>query len=320
MPDNVCADVVDAAPLGADRPPVPGAVRVQAVVVAYNSARTLAGCVAPLAALDGVAVTVVDNASPDESLASVAHLPVDTVRAAENRGFAAGCNIGIARSAAPYVLLVNPDARLTPADLDALTAVLDGDPAVGIVAPRLLEDDGSVAWSQFRFPRRRSTYAQALFLHRIWPRATWTDEVVRDAAVYETGGSPEWVSGACLLVRRAALEQVGPLDESFFMYCEDIDLCARVRAAGWDVRFEPRATVHHEGGASRSRYDLLPVYARGRVRFARKHAGQLAALAEAAGVVLGHLTHAIANARRAEARRGHLRALASAARAAASRS
>lgn len=300
---------------GGDAPMAHRAVRVQAVVVAYNSARTLPGCVAPLAALDWVDVTVVDNASPDASLAAVAHLQLDAVRAPDNRGFAAGCNIGIARSDAPYVLLLNPDARMTSADLNALIAVLDREPEVAIVAPRLLEQDGTVAWSQFRFPRRRSTYAQALFLHRIWPHAGWTDELVRDAAAYARGGSPEWVSGACLLVRRAALDQIGPLDEDYFMYCEDTDLCARVRAAGWDIRFEPRAVVHHEGGVSHARHALLAVHARGRVRYARKHSGALAALAEAAGVALGHATHALANVRTPEARRGHLQALAAVARA-----
>jgi GT2 family glycosyltransferase len=295
------------------------AARVHAVVVAYNSADTLARCVEPLAAFERVDVTVVDNASPDESLAAIAHLDVDTVRAPDNRGFAAGCNIGIARSDAPYVLLLNPDARITAADLEALCAVLDARPAAGLVAPRILESDGSVAWSQFRFPRRRSTYAQALFLHRAWPRAAWADELIRDPAVYEVAGSPEWVSGACLLLRRAALDAIGPLDESFFMYCEDSDLCARLREAGWELRFEPSASVQHEGGVSHSRFDLLTVHARARIRYARKHSGPAAALAEAAGVMLGHATHALANVRRPAARRGHVRAFTAAAREAAGR-
>lgn len=316
MPHEICAGRARPPDGGAQPRPSVSRTRVHAVVVAYNSARTLADCVAPLAALDRVDVTVVDNASDDDCLAAVAHLRLDAVRAPANRGFAAGCNIGLARSDAPYVLLVNPDARIAPPALDVLVDVLERDPTVAIVAPRLLEEDGTIAWSQFRFPRRRSTYAQALFLHRVWPHASWTDELLRDLAAYGRSGSPDWVSGACMLVRRAALDEIGPLDEGFFMYCEDIDLCARARARGWDVRFEPRATVHHEGGASRSRDDLLAVYARGRVRFAHKHAGRATASAEAAGVMLGHLTHALANVHKAPARRGHLRAFAAAARAA----
>lgn len=283
--------------------------RVQVVVVAYNSARTLRGCVEPLTALDWVHVTVVDNASRDDPAAAVAQLPVDVVRAPANRGFSAGCNIGIALGEQEYVLLLNPDARLGRADLASLVAVLDEDPHVAIVAPRIVEEDGSQALSLARFPRRRSTFAQALFLHRIWPRARWTDEFVRDPAVYAVAGSPEWVSGACMLVRREALRQIGSMDERFFLYCEDIDLCARARAAGWDVRYEPAATACHEGGASASRHDLLPIYARNRVRYARKHAGTAAAFAEAVGVALGHVTHALANVCRPAARRAHVRAL-----------
>ncbi|MGH2841017.1 MAG: glycosyltransferase family 2 protein [Solirubrobacteraceae bacterium] len=284
--------------------------RVQVVVVAYNSARTLAQCIAPFTTLEGVEVTVVDNASPDDSAQVVEHLGLDVVRAADNRGFSAGCNIGIARGLAPYVLLLNPDAQLSGSDLELLVAVLDRESDVAIAAPRIVEEDGAVALSQARFPRRRSTFAQALFLHRVWPNALWTDEFIRDPATYGVAGSPEWVSGACLLVRRAALDAIGPMDERFFLYCEDTDLCARVRAAGWDIRYEPRATVRHEGGVSSSRDELLAVHARSRVLYARKHSGVLAALVEAIGVALGHATHALANVGRPAARRGHLRALA----------
>jgi GT2 family glycosyltransferase len=100
------------------------------------------------------------------------------------------------------------------------------------------------------------------------------------------------------------------MDEGFFLYCEDTDLCARVRDAGWDVRYEPRATVRHAGGASASRHELMAIHARARVRYARKHAGRAAAVIEATGVALGHATHALANVRRPAARRGHLHALA----------
>lgn len=286
------------------------APRVDAVVVAYNSARTLRACVGPLASIDGVAVTVVDNASPDDTLAAVAGLPMALVHAGRNGGFAAGCNLGAARGTAEYVLFLNPDARVAAEDLARLVAALDERPEAALAAPRILEDDGTLAHSLRRFPRRRSTFAQALFLHRVWPRASWTDEVVRDPAAYAQAGSPEWVSGACMLVRRSAFEQVGGFEESYFLYCEDTDLCAQLRAAGWDIRYEPGATVHHEGGASRPREELFALLARNRVRYARLHGSPAAAALEAAGVALGHLTHALASALRPRQRRGHIRALA----------
>jgi N-acetylglucosaminyl-diphospho-decaprenol L-rhamnosyltransferase len=287
-----------------------GAPRVDAVVVAYNSARTLRACVEPLAAMPAVAVTVVDNASPDDTAAAIAGVDAALVHAGSNGGFAAGCNLGAAQGTADYVLLLNPDARVAEADLMTLVALLDARPDAALAAPRILEEDGSLAYSLRRFPRRRSTFAQALFLHRLWPRAAWTDESVRNPAAYEAPGSPEWVSGACMLVRRSALEQVGGLDESYFLYCEDTDLCARLREAGWDIRYEPAATVHHEGGASRPREELFALLARNRVRYARRHDSAAAAAAEAAGVALGHLTHALASALKPSERRGHVRALA----------
>jgi N-acetylglucosaminyl-diphospho-decaprenol L-rhamnosyltransferase len=113
-----------------------------------------------------------------------------------------------------------------------------------------------------------------------------------------------------MLVRRTALEALGGLDEDFFLYCEDIDLCARLRGAGWDIRYEPAASVHHEGGASGPRERLLAVYARNRVLYARKHAsGPVAVAFEALGVALGHLTHAFTSITRPAAARGHVRAL-----------
>jgi N-acetylglucosaminyl-diphospho-decaprenol L-rhamnosyltransferase len=287
---------------------------VDAVVVAYNSARTLRGCVERLAATPGARVWVVDNASPDDALATIADLPATVVRAGRNGGFAAGCNLGVARGTARHVLLLNPDARIEPSDLRALADALDSDPELGLVAPRILEQDGSLAYSQRRFPRLRSTFAQALFLHRLRPYARWSDELIRDPALYERAGDPEWVSGACMLIRRAAIEQVGGLDEDFFLYCEDIDLCARLRAAGWGVAYEPAATARHEGGASRAREELLAVYARNRVLYAQKHASRRAVLFEALGVALGHATHAMTAIAHPAVLRGHLRALAAALR------
>jgi N-acetylglucosaminyl-diphospho-decaprenol L-rhamnosyltransferase len=293
--------------------------RVDAVVVAYNSYDTLRGCVTPLAEDSAVHVIVVDNASPDSSLDAVVGLPVTTVRAHANWGFAAGCNLGTAQGVAPYVLLLNPDARLESADLAALVAVLDHDPDVGIVGPRILDMDGKLAQSQRRFPRRASTFAQALFLHRVWPLVPWSDETIRDATAYEAPGAPDWLSGACLLIRRAALEAVGGLDEDFFLYCEDTDLCASVHVAGWSVRYEPAATARHVGGHSGSRDSLLGVLAQSRVHYVRKHEGRLAAALEAVGVALGHTTHAAAGVARPAYRRGHVAALRALVRAAAAR-
>ena len=191
----------------------------------------------------------------------------------------------------------------------SLARLLKREERIGAVAPRILHDDGSLDFSQRRYPRLRSTYAQALFLHRLVPRATWTDEVVRDRELYARRGSPDWVSGAAVMVRRSVLEELGGFDEGFFMYCEDTDLCKRVWDLGREIRFEPEATVTHVGGGSAPRASLLPVLATSRILYARKHRGAIYALLERVGVALGALTHMVISQGGRASRAGHARSL-----------
>jgi GT2 family glycosyltransferase len=253
----------------------------------------------------------VDNASTDGSLDAVRELPVDVVALDVNRGFAYAANVGWRRGSAPYVLLLNPDARIDPQSLRRLVEALERDGSAAVAGPRILGEDGSLEFSQRRFPRLRSTYARALFLHRAFPHAGWADELVREEDQYERAGFPQWLSGACLLLRRSALQSVGGLDEGFFLYSEDVDLCKRLRKAGWTARFEPAATVVHVGGESAPRTELLPVLAASRVRYARKHRGPVAAGLEQAGVVLGEVCRAFVSRGGLAVRQAHLRSAAS---------
>lgn len=281
---------------------------VDSVVVSYNSAGSLRACVEPLAGTAGVRVIVVDNASSDGSLETIADLPAERIALNRNGGFSHGCNVGWRAGDARYALFLNPDARIDPSSLDRLVDVLETASDVGAVAPRIDHSDGPLEYSQRRFPRLRSTYARALFLHRLFPRASWSDELVRDPAAYERSGSPDWVSGACILVRRSALEELGGWDEGFFLYSEDTDLCRRLRNAGYDVRFEPGARVIHEGGASAPRASLLPVLAASRLRYAAKHRSPPAAALERLGVALEALTRVVVSRGGRAARAGHGRA------------
>lgn len=281
---------------------------VDVVVVTYNSAETIGAAVEQLAAVDSVRVIVVDNASSDGTPELLRTLPVETIALEENGGFAHGCNVGWRAGDAPYVLFLNPDARIGADAVEALADELDRDERVGAVAPRIEEPDGSLDFSLRRFPRLRSSLAQALFLHRLFPTAAWVDEVIRDPAEYERPHPVEWVSGACFAVRRSVLEELGGLDESFFHYSEDVDVCARIWRAGRQVRFVPAARAEHEGGASAPRARLLPILAASRIRYSDKHESRPVALAVRASVALGAATHVLL-ARSGAARRGHLRAL-----------
>ena len=283
---------------------------VDVVVVTYRSGETVRGSLRPLVGKDFVRVIVVDNSSGDETLDILSTLDVETIALEENGGFAHGCNVGAAAGSAPYVLFLNPDAQIQPDSVQALVDAMEADPRIGAAAPRIVEPDGSPDYSLRRFPRLRSTYAQALFLHRLFPDAAWVDEVIRDPSVYERPGPVEWVSGACFLVRRTVLEQLGGLDESFFHYSEDMDICARIWKAGYEVRYVPGAVAEHEGGASAPRHGLLPILAASRIRYANKHDSRLVALLGRAGVALGSATHAVVSKGGRPARRGHLRSLA----------
>jgi N-acetylglucosaminyl-diphospho-decaprenol L-rhamnosyltransferase len=282
---------------------------VDVVVVSYNSRDHLVEAVAPFLDADDIDVVVVDNASPTESLSVLDGLPVHTIALERNGGFAHGCNVGWRSGTGRYVLLLNPDATMAPDAVRRLVRELDEHPEAGAAAPRIVEPDGELDLSLRRFPRLRSTFAQALFLHRVFPEASWTDEVVRDHDAYTQSAEVDWVSGACVLLRRSTLEEIGGLDEEYFHYCEDIDLCRSIWAAGKTIRYVPDAVAVHEGGASAPRTALLPVLAAARIRYARKHRGRVGAELERAGVALGALTHVAVSAGGRPARAGHLRAL-----------
>ncbi len=283
---------------------------VDAVVVSYNSRDTLRACVEPLLALPDVRVTVVDNDSPDGSLDAVAGLPVQAIQSGRNGGFGFGCNVGAAAGSAPLILFVNPDAALTGDALARLIAVIEAEPEVALVGPRLLEETGELMHSMRRYQRTRSMWAQALYLHRLLPRARWANEIETRDEAYDALAHPEWVSGACMLVRRDAFEVVGGFDDGFFLYCEDQDLCRRLRAAGGQIRYEPAAVVSHRGGHSAPRTSLYAVLAQSRIRVARKHNGRVQTALQRAAITTEALTHALAGLRRRpEHSRGHRAAL-----------
>jgi len=279
---------------------------VDVVVVSYMSREFLRSCVGPLAADPGIQVVVVDNASPDRSLEAVEGLDVLKIARDQNGGFARACNEGWRLTSAPYVLFLNPDARIAPEDVRRLVAAVERDETVAIVGPRIVDFDGTLVHSQRRFLTVRSIWAQGLFLHHLFPRAVWTDGVVRNDELYATPGSPDWVSGACLLVRRRILEQLDGFDERFFMYCEDEDLCRRAKALGFDIRFEPSVVAAHAGGASAPRAASFPVLVQSRRRYLAKHHGAVARVVGRVGMTMGESIRLLVTRGGFRDRAGHL--------------
>jgi hypothetical protein len=279
------------------------------VIVSYNSREFLRECVEPLAADPQLQVVIVDNASPDRSLEAVDGLDVITVAGDSNVGFARACNQGWRLTSAPYVLFLNPDARIAPDAVRRLVATLEGEEKVAIGGPRIVDFDGTLVYSQRRFLDVLSIWAQAFFLHHVFPQAAWTDGIIRSDDLYAAPGSPDWISGACLLVRRDVLERLDGFDERFFMYCEDQDLCRRARENGFDIRYEPLAVASHAGGASAPRAAMFPVLVESRRRYLVKHHGRVALGAAQAGLAAGEAIRLLFTRGGLRDRAGHLEGL-----------
>ena len=251
--------------------------RVDVVVVSYETRETLLECLAALVAEPTASVVVIDNASRDGTAAAVrGRFPsVRLVANAENVGFARACNQGARESRAPYLLFLNPDATLAPGSLGALAAILEARPRVGVVGPRTRSANGDI---------QVSTGPDLSLVSEIRQRRLVRGVARRDAAVLvEAEGlhaverEADWVSGACLMIRREAFDAVSGFDERFFLYEEDADLCRRVRAAGWKVLFSPGAEARHALGRSmaRSPERARLEYQRSHLLYYRKHCGLL---------------------------------------------
>jgi N-acetylglucosaminyl-diphospho-decaprenol L-rhamnosyltransferase len=250
--------------------------RLTIIIVSFNSAADIGTCLEsiPAAARDTAhEVTVVDNASADGTAALVRERwpHVRVIDAGDNLGFARANNLGIRATAGELVLLLNPDA--VPADraIDRLVAVLDAMPRVAVAGPRIVDEGGRAELSHGAMIGPFAELRQKVLTHghaRHWPVIGGRVEHASRRASF-----PDWVSGACLLIRRADLEAAGLLDERYFLYTEDVDLCAAVRAHGRLVRFSPEAEVVHARGASRASAPgrTEQAYRRSQLAFYRKH-------------------------------------------------
>ena len=244
------------------------APRLAVVVVSFEARETL---VAGLAALRAPAsfpleLVVVDNASTDGSAESVRAREPGALLIAngDNLGFARACNQGWRASRAPHVLFLNPDAEVTPGAVETLVSLLESRPAVGAAGPRTRGSDGTIQVSTGPDLTPLAELRQRRLVLGVARREAHA--LAEAEALHAREHEPAWVSGSCLVVRRAALEAVGGFDERFFLYEEDADLCRRLREAGWRVVFTPAAEVKHHLGRSMSKAPR-----RARLEYHRSH-------------------------------------------------
>lgn len=229
---------------------------------------------------DSAEIIVVDNASSDDSIARVRKIqggahPIRIFRNDRNLGFARACNIGASAAKGKFVLYLNPDCVVQPGAVDELIKNLIAQPDAGMVGGLLLNSDGTE-----QAGGRRAVPTPSRALIRMFGLQRFLQSVSSGDASYDLNEQPlpqhpvevDAISGACMLIRRSALEQVGGLDEGYFMHCEDLDWCMRIRAAGWKILFVPAARiVHAKGVCSASRPIFVEWHKhKGMVRFYRR--------------------------------------------------
>jgi len=257
-------------------------VKLSIIIISWNVKNDLIRCLKSLYEYqpsNKFEVVVVDNASTDGTVEAIKNnFPeVVVLSNSENRGFAAANNQGIERSRGKYILLLNPDTIVHPDSLNILVNFMDGNADVGACGPKLLNEDGTIQPSARRFP----TFRGALYRHtalrflRIF-RNEYKKWLMKDFD-HKTQMDIDQVMGAALMVKRSITDRIGTMDEQFFMYYEEVDLCYRVKQAGWRVVFVPAAVITHFGGQSSGQ---IPVGKRimmltSLLKFFRKHRGRL---------------------------------------------
>ena len=243
---------------------------VSAVVVTLDARPWIERCLDSVRSHETI---VVDVGSTDGTLELVrGRFPDAQLVEIENRGLAAGWNEGIRRASGRYVLILNADAWMLDDAIEKLAAFVDAHPEAAVVAPRLLNLDGTLQRSVRGFPTLWRLATEYLFLRKLAPRSSALNAFYAGGFDHDTVREAEFVMGAVMLVRRESINAVGPLDEDFFLFSEETDWHYRFERAGWKVFFTPDAEAVHVGGASHGgRFFVEQIT--GHLRFLAKHRG-----------------------------------------------
>ena len=258
----------------------PSAIRIGIVTVSYRSSDAIRRMLESVPAATALTVdtVIVDNVpGGDPALASVTKgTTARVINRPDNPGYGGGINSGVAAldPAIDFFLVVNPDVTLDPYSLDELVRVAQLDPTIGTVGPRIRDLRGVTYPSARAIPSLRVGIGHALFGDLV-PSNPWTRKY-HASSDYEKQREAGWLSGACILVRRAAFDAVNGFDDGFFMYFEDVDLGYRLGQKGWRNVFVPTATVEHEGGHSTRDHSATMIAAHhdsARLWVARRYSG-----------------------------------------------
>ncbi|MBI2861259.1 MAG: glycosyltransferase family 2 protein [Chloroflexi bacterium] len=208
-------------------------------------------------------VIVVDNASADGSAQLVAaKFPwVQLLGNSTNVGFARACNQAIRVSNSRYIMVLNSDTEIIGDALVTMISYMDRHPQVGVLGPQLLDNDGTALPSRRRFPTLATAFIESTPLQRLFSRHLLLQRYYVADQPAHVVQEIDWLAGACLLARREAIDQVGPMDERFFLYSEELDWCRRMKTAEWKVVYFPEASVlHHEGKSAEQNLAMRQIY------------------------------------------------------------
>jgi len=258
-------------------------MKLSILIVTWNVKNDLLNCLRSIEENrpgDEYEVIVVDNASADDTVSVLKRdFPnVELIANTETRGFSAANNQAIKIAKGEYVLLLNPDTAVHPRSLDNLIKVLDEKPTAGACGPRLIDPDGTTHPSVGYVPTFRSLLYGKTFFRSLGIFRSHYKKLTANKLNYDRQSEVEQLSGAALMVRRSVIEQIGALDENFFLYYEDADLCLRIRKAGWKILYVPKAVVTHIGGVSSEQIPLAKYIMLYKSLFVylRKYRGRLA--------------------------------------------
>ncbi|HEY3412076.1 MAG TPA: glycosyltransferase family 2 protein [Armatimonadota bacterium] len=220
-------------------------------------------------------VILVDNASTDGSVqfAQDSFPQLTIIALDENLGFAAGNNVGMAAARGDVVLLLNPDTISHPGAFAAILDFMEAHPACGIAGPKLLNKDGTLQYSCRHFARLEAGFFRNTPLGRLFPRNRATRDYLMKDAPHDEPMVVDWVSGAAMAIRREVIDAVGTLDEEFYMYVEDVDLCYRAKQAGWQTWYAPAGVITHAIAQSSDKNPrpMIIAFHKSMFRFFRKH-------------------------------------------------
>ncbi len=244
------------------------------VIVTYNSAADIGRCIDTVAKQAPAEIVVVDNNSSDDSADIARNHGAKVLEQRENSGFAAAVNAGVEQTSAPILFVVNPDCVVMPGALAGLQDLLEGNPQLGVVGPRIENPDGTLQPSCRKFPDLATSVAHG-FVGLVWRDNPLSVRYTMRDWDHSTPRSVDWVSGAAMAMRRDAFDAVDGFDPGYFMYVEDVDFCWRVRQQGFDIQYEPSVTVRHAIGGSSSKrpYRLLIEHHRSMLRFEKRRRG-----------------------------------------------